>query len=100
MPYFLTIAAVVLGVNFYMFFMRRRKGRDRFKRLEHERMVAERDSEKLRRHLQREQAEFAKRVDLQNKMFDMFEQVRMKYASIEEEERLSAQNDELIESDN
>ena len=96
MPYFLTIAGVVLVVNFFMFFMRRRKGRDRFLRLEHERMVAERESEKLRRQLQREQVEFARRVELQNKTFDMYEQVRRKWAAIEEEEGRAAQESASI----
>ena len=91
MPYFLTIAGVVLVVNFFMFFMRRRKGRDRYAKLEHERLVAERDSDKLRRHLLREQAEYARRAEMQNKTFDMYEQVRQKWAAIEEDERRAAQ---------
>jgi len=92
MPYFLTIAGVVIIVNFYMFFMRRRKGRDKYLKLEHERMVAERDSDKLRRQLQREQVEYARRVEMQNKTFDMYEQVRRKWAAIEEEESRPAQD--------
>ena len=89
MPYFLTIAAVVLVVNFYMFFMRRRKGRDKYKKLEEDRIVSERNKEKVERKLQREQVEYAKRVESQNRMFEMYEQVRTKWKAIEDGEASS-----------
>ena len=100
MAYFLTIAGVVLVVNFYMFFMRRRKGRDKAKKLEQDRIVSERNKEKVERMLQREQAEFARRVEQQNKTFAMYEKVRTKWKALEDEETSGRQDDSLREHGN
>ena len=76
MPYFFTIVGVIIIINFYMLYARRKKRRDIYTNAKEERAASEKNLENVRRKLDREQAGYARHVELQNKMFEMYEQVR------------------------
>ena len=84
MPYFITIVGAVAVMNFYVFFVRGKKTRNVGKRTVAERVETVKRHGDLVRKLDREQAYAAKRVELQNKTFELYEQVRREAAERED----------------
>ena len=78
MEYFFVIIALLVVVNFYLLFRRGRKGRNVGKKATEARLAKVREHDDLVRKLNQEQAQAAKHVEMQNKMFEMFDEVRKK----------------------
>ena len=76
MPYFFAIIGVVIICNFFMFSSRRKKSRNVYQKVKNERIASERNLDNLKLRLNHEQLDLAKRVELQNRMFELFAQVR------------------------
>ena len=95
--YILAIVIFVIVLNFIMLFHRLR--RDRYRRpgkaaVEEEKAAEWREKE-LQRRLDREQEDFAMRVELRNKTLELYEQVRRSAA--ERENGASEKGEELAE---
>ena len=80
MVYAFTIVGIVIAANFYMFYARRKKSRAIYQKANERREASDRDLDNLKRKLNREQANFAKRVELQNRTFQLYDQVRRESA--------------------
>ena len=85
MPYLLLIIGIVLVGNFYIFYSRYKKNSASAKRDIDSRNIAERHHEELKRRLDREQEDAARRVELRNKTLEMYEQVRRQAENPEDE---------------
>ena len=85
MPYLFIVIAILVVVNFYMLFKRNRKSRNIGKEASKEREESVKRYDNLVRKLSHEQEEAARRVELQNKTFDMYDQVRRHAAETETE---------------
>ena len=79
MQYFFALIGVLVVGNFYMIFRRNKKNRSVGKEATANRVATVRRHDDLVRKLDHEQEEASKRVELQNKMFEMFQQVRDKH---------------------
>ena len=76
LPYFLVMVVLIIIANAFILVRRNKKTRYMRKDAEAERKKLELQHDNLVRKLDREQEEAAKRVELRNKTFDMYEQVR------------------------
>ena len=76
MKYVYAIMLVVIAVNFYMVFTRHKKNRDERKRDANEQLASVKALKEVQRKLDTEQDNLAKRVELQNRTFELFDQVR------------------------
>jgi len=74
--YLFIIVAVVVVLNFYMLFSRRKKSRAFANKLKEERIASEKQVDDTRLKLDHEQARFARRAELQDNTFKLYEQVR------------------------
>ena len=83
MPYFLTIIGMLIVGNFYLLFKRNKKGRNAGKQATAERIATVKHHDDLVRRLDHEQVEASRRVELQNKTLEMYEQVRKQAESNE-----------------
>jgi len=95
MPYIFTIIAILVIVNLYMLFKRSKKGRNVGKNAAAERIATVKRHDDLVRKLDHEQADAQRRVDAQNKTFEMYEQVRRQAEANEQEKELKEK--ELID---
>ena len=86
MPYLFAIIAILVVANFYMLFRRNKKKRDVGKDATSKRVATVKRHDDLVRKLDYEQADAKRRVELQNKTFEMYEQVR-KQAEADEQEQ-------------
>ena len=76
MPYLFAIVGILVVFNFYMLFKRSKKGRNVGKKAASEREAMIKNHDSLVRKLNIEQEDAARRVELRNKTFDMYDQVR------------------------
>ena len=76
MGYLFVIVAIVIAVNFYMFSLRRKKSRGAAKRRDEERAQTQKRHEDLKRRLDYEQQDAARRIALRNKTFELYDIVR------------------------
>jgi len=86
MEYLFAIAGILVIVNLYMFFKRYKKGRYTRKNVESERMAIVKRHADLELKLKREQEDAARRVELQNKTLELYEQVRRNAEADEKQE--------------
>ena len=75
MTYLFVIIAILVVANFYMLYKRSRKGRNVGKDTKAERMAMVKQQDDLVRKLDHEQADAKRHVELQNKTFEMYDQV-------------------------
>ena len=85
MPYLFTVIAVVVVVNFFLLFRSRKRKSNVGKKATDERIATVKRHEDLVRKLDFEQADAIRRVELQNKTFEMYEQVRRQVEAEEQE---------------
>jgi len=85
MPYLFTIIAILIIVNLFMLFKRSRKSRNMGKDSKSERIATAKRHDDLVRKLDHEQADAIRRVELRNKTFEMYEQVRRQAEADEQE---------------
>ena len=76
MPYYFVIIAVLIIANFYILFRRNKNGRNVGKDATAQRMASVKHHDDLVRKLDHEQQNAAKRVEMRNKTFELYEQVR------------------------
>ena len=76
LPYAVTALIIIAAINGYMIFARRKKKKGLLKEAKEGRMATEKRHEDLKRKLVHEQEYLVKYVELQNRMFELFEQVR------------------------
>ena len=88
MPYLFTVIAILVIVNLYMLFRRRNKSRKVGKDAAAERIAMVKHHDDIIRKLDHEQADAKRRVELQNKTFEMYEQVRRQAEAAEQAEEL------------
>jgi len=85
--YLIAIVVFVIVLNFFMLFMRMKRDRkekpSRLAILEQE--ASEHRHKEIQRRLDNEQEDLAYRVEMRNKMFDMYAQVRKNAAELENE---------------
>ncbi|MCL1835310.1 MAG: hypothetical protein FWG48_04040 [Oscillospiraceae bacterium] len=93
MVYFYIIIGVVVAANFYVIYARRKRRRNPHKELVEQRRASERNIEQVRRRLNYEQTDAARRVELQNKTLEMYETVRRNAA-----EQSKAESDDVSET--
>ena len=86
--FLLTIIFLVISINFFMLYRRLRRDRPGKigKAAMQEKEAAEWRGREIQRRLDREQEEAAKRVELRNKTFELYDQVRKKAAAAEKEQ--------------
>ena len=83
MEFVYVVIGIVIVINAYMLFARRKKSRALQKKAKDSRTAAEKNYEDTRRNLRIEQEKAAKFVEMQNRTFKLYEQVRKR---AEEEE--------------
>ena len=93
MPYFFVIVALLVIVNFYFLFKRGKRSRNIGEETKARRIASEKYHDDLVRKLDHEQEDAARRVDLQNRTFDMYDLVR-KQAEEREREQKQAEKEE------
>ena len=76
-----TLIALLAAGNLFILVQRARKNRNVGKDATEDRIATVRHHDSLVRQLDREQEEAAKYVELQNRMFELFEQVRQNHAA-------------------
>ena len=86
MEYFFILIGILVVVNFYLLFKRTKRSRFTKKNAQAERMANIKRRDDLIRKLDLEQKDAAKRVELRNKTFEMYEQVRQNAAAVENAE--------------
>ena len=84
MPYLFAIIAILVVANFYMLFRRSKKSRNIGKETKADRIASVKNYDSLKRKLEFEQQDAIRRLELRNKTFEMYEQVR-RQAEAEEE---------------
>ena len=83
MEYFFILIGILVVVNFYLLFKRTKRSRFTKKNAQAERMANIKRRDDLIRKLDLEQKDAARRVELRNKTFEMYEQVRQNAAAAE-----------------
>ena len=83
-PYIFAIVVIVIIANFFMFNARRKRSRGAYRKTKEERVASEKRLDNLKRKLDHEQLSLAKRVEKQNRMFELYEQVRSDAKASEE----------------
>ena len=94
--YFILIIGALIVVNCFLLLRRSKKGRNVGKEAAAEREATVKRHDALVRKLDREQEEAARRVELRNKTFEMYEQVR-RQAEAGDGEQTGEQDDEQDE---
>ena len=83
MPYLFAIIGILVVANFYLLFRRNKKGRNVGRKAVSERVASIKRHDDLVRKLDLEQEEASRRVELRNKTFEMYDQVRKNAESAE-----------------
>ena len=86
MEYFFILIGILVVFNFYLLFKRSKKSRFTRKGVKADRMANIKNRDDLIRKLDLEQKDAARRVELRNKTFEMYEQVRRNAAAAENAE--------------
>ena len=87
MHYFFALIGILAVGNVYMLSRRTKKSRNVGKEATEDRIATVKRHDDLVRKLDQEQEDATKRVELQNKMFDMFKQVREEHKDDESEDK-------------
>ena len=85
---FIALFFIFLLFNVILIFSRSRKARQQMRQIKEERIAAQRREESIKGDLNKEQADAERRIELQNKTFDLYDQVRK---NAEEKERESTE---------
>ena len=85
---FVGILFLFLLLNAVLIFHKSRKTRQQMKQIKEERIAAQRREESIKGDLSKEQADAERRIELQNKTFELYDQVRK---NAEEKESESAE---------
>lgn len=84
---FVALLFIFLLFNVVLIFHKGRKARQQMKQIKEERIAAQKREQSLKGDLSREQEEAERRIELQNKTFELYEQVRKKAAEDSEEKK-------------
>ena len=95
MHYFFVIVAVLVVLNFFFLFKRSKKNRDVGKRATEDRKATVKAHGDLVRRLKYEQYDAARRIELRNKTFELYDQVRREHESENEAQATNA--DEAVD---
>ena len=93
MPYLFALIGALVVVNIFMLVKRSRKTRDVGKDATAQRIATVKRHDALVRKLDREQEDAARRVELRNKTFEMYDQVRKQSDTIDQSEAERVQDD-------
>ena len=77
---FIALFFIFLLFNVVLIFSRSRKARREMKKIQEERIAAQKREETLKDDLRKEQKEAERRIELQNKTFELYDQVRKQAA--------------------
>ena len=80
---FVALVFIFLLFNVVFIYSKSRKARQAMKQIKEERVAAQRYEETLKDNLSREQKEAARKLELQNKTFELYDQVRKQAAKDE-----------------